>query len=181
MINIEMSIMQEIRKKEQYNKIQIMEALNIKFTDEEVGITSTYPARVRYVLIPETIRHKKELTSELKYDIIERCVCQYYNVSVIDLMEKNRKREVVEARQIIYYFIKSPDEKSSVSDRLEWIGGRYGQDHASVLHGVKTIANYISKYKTWKDKCNIMRNKILQEFQDVDLDYENIVIINTEK
>lgn len=58
------------------------------------------------------------------------------NIPVETLKMKTRKREIVEARQI--YFKRA---KRETSFSLASIGALVGKDHATVLHGIKTVNN----------------------------------------
>lgn len=63
------------------------------------------------------------------------------------LISKSRKREIVTARQMGFYIIKNRyDGRISLSS----IGSLYGgRDHATVLHGIKTVNDLIETSKTY--------------------------------
>jgi hypothetical protein len=79
------------------------------------------------------------------FDQIVSVICEGEKISFESLLGENRKEEIVYARQLIMYFAK---EKKTGS--LAFIGSKFGKDHATVLHSVKSIKNYID---TDKDKC----------------------------
>ena len=62
-----------------------------------------------------------------------------YGVSIDEMMTKTRKREVVEARQLVMTMAKKFHPKKT----LEQIGGIFGKDHATALHAFKEIGNRI--------------------------------------
>jgi hypothetical protein len=70
---------------------------------------------------------------------IERIVCDGENISARSLHDDSQKGEFVFARQIIWYI--AHFKTNLTGARL----GSYfnGRDHATVLHGVKQIQNYI--------------------------------------
>lgn len=74
---------------------------------------------------------------EISVDFIQKVVCDYFGIEVIDLQSKTRKREIVQARQIAMYF-----SKTMTTSSLSTIGSKIGnKDHATVLHACKTINN----------------------------------------
>lgn len=79
---------------------------------------------------------------------IEAIICAGENLSPETIHAISQKKEVVQARQIISYFA-----KKETSLTLDKIGQYFGKDHATALHSVKTVNNYI-------DTDSIYRNKI---------------------
>ena len=84
---------------------------------------------------------------------INKLVCEYYcqdefdyKVTLEKFHSKTRKREVVQARFFAMLF-----SKAFTKHTLEVIGKKIGdKDHASVLHGIKTIRNLVSSDKQVK-------------------------------
>ena len=72
------------------------------------------------------------------FDKIIQIVCEGEEIPFESLVGKNRKMEVVYARQLVMYFAKTMSVGS-----LAFIGSKFYKDHATVLHSVKTIRNYI--------------------------------------
>ena len=62
-----------------------------------------------------------------------------YDVTVGLMMGRSRKREVVVARHIFMYLMRKRKENFSLAS----IGAHLGKDHATVLHGNKTVTNMI--------------------------------------
>lgn len=75
--------------------------------------------------------NQEEKTSKIVFEVL-RC----YGKEYVSVNTKNRKREIVQTRQVTYYLLKKYTRKS-----LGRIGKTYGQDHATVLHGIKNICN----------------------------------------
>lgn len=83
---------------------------------------------------------------EISIDYIKKIVCYYYNLLVEMINQKTRKREIVQARQIAMYFSKKLTKSS-----LATIGAKIGgKDHATVLHGCKTVQNLYETDKKFK-------------------------------
>lgn len=68
---------------------------------------------------------------------------------------KTRERKIVQGRQFFYYIMKHKTKKS-----LAKIGMEFNQDHATVLHGVKTIQNLIDTYPVFNNALKKMLNKL---------------------
>ena len=58
-------------------------------------------------------------------------------VSVSDMLSKSRKPEFVAARQVYWFYLRSCGLGFSE------IGRRFGWNHATVLHGVKKVRDFI--------------------------------------
>ena len=58
-------------------------------------------------------------------------------VSVADMLSRSRKPELVAARQVYWFYLRSKGLGFSE------IGRRFGWDHATVLHGVKKVRDII--------------------------------------
>ena len=71
-------------------------------------------------------------------------VCNYNEVTPLDLISKKQNRPVSESRFIIYYIIKRLYKKTT----LYYLGGLFRQDHSNVTYGIKTIKKLLSIDKT---------------------------------
>ena len=58
-------------------------------------------------------------------------------VSVEDMLSRSRKTEFVIARQVYWFYLRSNNIGFREIER------RFGWDHATVLHGVKKVRDYI--------------------------------------
>jgi len=63
------------------------------------------------------------------------------------IIKKTRKREVVEARQVVMVYRHKTLKKSQVEAAKP-----YGKDHATVVHSQKTIKNLLETNTIFKDK-----------------------------
>lgn len=75
----------------------------------------------------------------LNMDIIIHNVCNYLAVSRDELNKKCRKKELVFARQMVYYF--SHQFQSLTSRELAYT---FYQDHATVYHSMRKITQLVS-------------------------------------
>lgn len=71
------------------------------------------------------------------YDHIEDVIATGEKIPVALLKRETRKGEIVFARQLIFTFA----VESNIGT-YEFIGSRYGKDHATVSHSFKTIYQY---------------------------------------
>ena len=116
------------------------------------------------VIAHATLAHK-EATVELAASLTEKIigdtrkeitisqvlqvVCEYFDITIDEMMSKSRKRQIVQARQIAMYMARSLTE-SSLSTIGSEIGGK---DHATVLHACSTVADLIGTDRLFKQYC----------------------------
>jgi esterase/lipase len=89
------------------------------------------------------------------FESIIKIVCEGEKISFESLLGANRKEEIVYARQLIMYFAKTHKVGS-----LSFIGKKFGKDHASVVHSVKSIRNYIDTDKAKREDIKQYEVKI---------------------
>jgi chromosomal replication initiator protein len=97
-----------------------------------------------------------EITKELAEEIIEKstkntskrvsdaqilkAVAEFFSVSIDDLVSHNRRREVVEPRQIAMYLLREISELS-----YPYIGEKMGRDHTTAIHSYEKINQEINR------------------------------------
>lgn len=84
-------------------------------------------------------RYVKDNVNEITIEIIQKIVSKYFDIPVDVLVSKTRKRNIVQARQIVMYLSKKYTKKSLVKIGKE----NGGRDHATVLHACRTVKNLI--------------------------------------
>ena len=93
---------------------------------------------------------------EINIEFIQKIVCDYFNINLDILNSKTRKREIVQARQLVMYFAKEYTKSS-----LAMIGMHCGnKDHATVLHAVRTINNLLETDKQFRGYVKDLDKKI---------------------
>ena len=100
----------------------------------------------------------KTSSKEITIDAIQKMVCEYFDVSYDKLLQKTRKREIVQARQITMYLAKA-FTKTSLKTIGEHFGGR---DHTTVIHSCQTV-------KDLMDTDSIVRENVMELTQKVQL------------
>ncbi len=82
-------------------------------------------------------KYVKNIRQDISIDYIIKIVSDYFHVTADDITSKSRKREVVQARQLVMYFAKKFTQNS-----LSSIGLHCGKkNHATVLYAIKTVEN----------------------------------------
>ncbi len=94
-------------------------------------------------VVSQFVKHQQV---EITIPRIKQIVSDYFNITVEDIGQKTRRREIVQARQIAMYFSKSLTKSSLAS-----IGAQIGnKDHATVLHACKAVNNMIDTNKKYR-------------------------------
>ncbi|MBD0332262.1 MAG: chromosomal replication initiator protein DnaA [Chitinophagaceae bacterium] len=100
----------------------------------------------------------KSSSKEITIDTIQKMVCEYFDVPYEKLLQKTRKREIVQARQITMFLAKA-FTKNSLKTIGEHFGGR---DHTTVIHSCQTV-------KDLMDTDGVFRDNVLELQQKVQL------------
>lgn len=104
--------------------------------------------------ILENIVHNIE--KEVDIDKIQRSVSAYFSVSIHDLKDKTRKKEVATARQVAMYFAKEYTDYS-----LKQIGQYFGgRDHSTVIHAVQCVHNLIDTDNSFKRTVDDLKKQL---------------------
>ena len=92
----------------------------------------------------------------ISIDYITQIVCEYFEVDENKLREKNRKKEIVLARQIAMFLSKKLTKSS-----LKTIGLHFGgRDHSTVIHAYNSVDQMLSDDNSTKDIVDSIKNKI---------------------
>jgi chromosomal replication initiator protein len=112
-----------------------------------------------------------EITKEIAEEIIEKstqsssrfvsdnqiikCVAEFFNISTEELMGRNRKKEVVEPRQIAMYLLRDISELS-----YPYIGEKLGKDHTTAIHSYEKINKEINNNTSLAQKIMLIKEMI---------------------
>lgn len=97
-----------------------------------------------------------DIDSEVGVDYIQKTVSEFFKVSIDQLKDKTRKKEIVMARQLAMYFAK---EYTSLS--LKSIGYHFGgRDHSTVIHAVQTVNDLYDTDNAFKKSVEELRKKL---------------------
>lgn len=112
---------------------------------------------VDFELAKRTVKEistKKQVNISIEF--ITNNVCKHFNVDENKVREKNRKKEVVLARQVAMFLSKKLTKSS-----LKTIGLHFGgRDHSTVIHAFNTVEDMMNGDKQLKHDIDELRNKI---------------------
>lgn len=92
----------------------------------------------------------------ISIDQITKVVCNYFGVEENKVREKNRRKEVVMARQVAMYLSKMLTKSS-----LKTIGLHFGgRDHSTVIHAFNSIEDLIDSDSNIRESIEILKSKI---------------------
>jgi len=122
-----------------------------------LATSSLNSKEIDFELVKKTV---KEVSTNkqvnISIDIITKVVCEFYNVDENKVREKNRRKEVVLARQIAMYLSKTLTKSS-----LKTIGLHFGgRDHSTVIHACTSIEELIKTDMKLKETIDFLKNKI---------------------
>jgi hypothetical protein len=89
---------------------------------------------IKQVRVPGDFNKEKQIQR-----ILNLC-CYYFNVTMKDIVSKSRKKEIVYARQMAMKILRYNFKYPLV---LKEIGGVFGRDHTTVVHGTRTMIGYL--------------------------------------
>jgi chromosomal replication initiator protein len=119
--------------------------------------SSLNSSRIDFDLVKKTV---KEISTGKKVnvsiDYITKLVCEFFEVEENKVREKNRKKEVVLARQVAMYL-----SKKLTNSSLKTIGLHFGgRDHSTVIHAQNCVDNMITSNENIKNAVSSLKNKI---------------------
>lgn len=91
-----------------------------------------------HIAISNWMAANKDEEIKIKLGNLLRAISIALNINVEDIKRKNRRKDIVEARQLFYYFARS---KFDVT--LKTIADYLGQDHTTIVHGLTALQDKI--------------------------------------
>jgi chromosomal replication initiator protein len=112
---------------------------------------------IDFELVKKTVKEiATNRPANISIDQITKVVCEFFEVDENKVREKNRKKEVVQARQVAMYLAKKLTNSS-----LKTIGLHFGgRDHSTVIHAQNSIEEAINTDENMKEIIKNLRNKI---------------------
>jgi len=86
---------------------------------------------------------------------ILKSVAEFFNIAVEDLVSHNRRKEVVEPRQIAIYLLRDISELS-----YPYIGEKLGRDHTTAIHSYEKINHEINRNPALNQKILTIKDMI---------------------
>jgi chromosomal replication initiator protein len=96
------------------------------------------------------------IDTEVNIDYIQKSIAEYFDLTLEQLVDKTRKKEVVVARQLGMYFAK---EYTNLS--LQTIGQHFGKrDHSTVIHAINCVNDLIETDRKFKKSYQDLQKKL---------------------
>jgi chromosomal replication initiator protein len=86
---------------------------------------------------------------------IIKAVAEFFNIPIEDIMSHNRRKEIVEPRQIVMYLLRDILELS-----YPYIGKKMGKDHTTAIHSYEKINQEINKNQSLNQKLLMIKDLI---------------------
>jgi chromosomal replication initiator protein len=93
---------------------------------------------------------------EITIEAIQKMVCEYFDVPYNRVLQKTRKREIVQARQITMYL-----SKAFTKNSLKTIGEHFGgRDHTTVIHSCQTVKDLMDTDSLFREDVAELTQKV---------------------
>ena len=98
----------------------------------------------------------KNTKIEIDIKYIQDVVSKYFNISIEDMKDKARRKEIVIARQVAMYF-----SKDFTNNSLKSIGFHFGgRDHSTVIHAVQSVNDMIDTDSIFRKNIKEINRRI---------------------
>tara|TARA_B110000014_G_scaffold65156_1_gene44433 strand:+ start:388 stop:1725 length:1338 start_codon:yes stop_codon:yes gene_type:complete len=98
----------------------------------------------------------KNTKREIDIKYIQDVVSKYFNISIEEMKDKARKKEIVIARQVAMYF-----SKDFTNNSLKSIGFHFGgRDHSTVIHAVQSVNDMIDTDSIFRKNIKEINRRI---------------------
>jgi chromosomal replication initiator protein len=106
------------------------------------AFSSLTKATITVELAKDVLRNTlKNAQQEITVENIQKTICDYFNIKIIDLKAKRRTQNIALPRQVAMYLCRKYTETSFPA-----IGDKFGgRDHSTVIHASKTIERKIKE------------------------------------
>ncbi len=99
----------------------------------------------------------KSNTRGISIEYIQKVVCNYFNISIDQMLSRSRKGDIVAARHISMYLSRKLTKSSLVA-----IGAKCGKkDHATVLHACKSVETSCQTNKNYRKNVEDIEKKLM--------------------
>jgi chromosomal replication initiator protein len=98
----------------------------------------------------------KNTKIEIDIKYIQDIVSKYFNISIEEMKDKARRKEIVIARQVAMYF-----SKDFTNNSLKSIGFHFGgRDHSTVIHAVQSVNDMIDTDSIFRKSIKEINRRI---------------------
>ena len=100
----------------------------------------------------------KETVKTISVEMVQKEVAEFFNISVSDLKNKSRHKNIIVPRQLAMYLARKLTVRS-----LPEIGAAFGgKDHTTILHAVKKVEEILSKDEQIRKIVETLRVALLE-------------------
>ena len=124
----------------------------IMFYEEQKGVAAT--VKIAEGIIEKAVQNLSKHVNEL---IILKTVAEFYNVSPEAMTGPNRRKEIVEPRQVAMYLLREISDLS-----YPYIVEKLGRDHTTAIHAYEKINEEINKNPALNQKILTIRDMIFK-------------------
>ncbi|MBP5191493.1 MAG: chromosomal replication initiator protein DnaA [Opitutales bacterium] len=102
---------------------------------------------------------QEELASQVTIEDIQKQICDFYHITMTDLLGKKRPNAIAFPRQVGMYLCRILTQSS-----LEEIGIAFGgRDHGTVIHACKTVENTLQQEPTTQRTLQFLQQKLVRK------------------
>jgi len=122
-----------------------------------VAFSSLVGRKMDVSVVKEVLKEQEqEESKKITIDQIQKVVCKYFNISLSDLKNKRRLKNIIAPRQVAMYLSRELTESS-----FPEIGGKFGgKDHTTILHAYDKIKKEIITNKNTKQVVDIILDNL---------------------
>jgi chromosomal replication initiator protein len=108
-------------------------------------------------LAREVLQDLQAVATRLSIPEIQKIVCDYYGVSLPELLGRSRQKRLVRARQLGFYFGRLYTEKTVAE-----LGRLFQRSHASVVHALQTLERERKTNQRLAKEVQLLEEKLAQ-------------------
>ena len=105
----------------------------------------------------EVLQDLQAVATRLSIPEIQKIVCDYYGVSLPELLGRSRQKRLVRARQLGFYFARLYTEKTMTE-----LGRLFQRSHASVVHALQTLERERKTNQRLAQEVQLLEEKLAQ-------------------
>ena len=105
----------------------------------------------------EVLQDLQAVPTRLSIPEIQKIVCDYYGVSLVELLGRSRQKRLVRARQMGFYFARLYTQKTVAE-----LGRLFQRSHASVVHALQTLEQERKTNQRLAQEVQLLEEKLAQ-------------------
>jgi chromosomal replication initiator protein len=105
----------------------------------------------------EVLQDLQAVATRLSIPEIQKLVCDYYGVTLAELLGRSRQKRLVRARQLGFYFARLYTQKTVAE-----LGRLFQRSHASVVHALQTLERERKTNQRLAQEVQLLEEKLAQ-------------------